>query len=44
MQIGLQAKGILQFELQFKGKASHGSLPWEGLNAVLQALQFHSNC
>jgi succinyl-diaminopimelate desuccinylase len=42
LQIGLQAKGILQFEIQFKGKASHGSRPWEGLNAVLQAMHFHS--
>lgn len=42
LQIGLQAKGILQFELQFKGQASHGSRPWEGVNAILQAMQFHS--
>lgn len=32
--IGLQAKGILRFELDSTGKSAHGSRPWEGINAI----------
>lgn len=34
LHIGLQAKGIIQLDIRVKGKASHGSRPWEGLNAI----------
>ena len=34
LHIGLQAKGIVQLDIKVKGKASHGSRPWEGLNAI----------
>ena len=40
LKIGLQAKGIIQFDVILKGKASHGSRPWEGINAIEQAFQF----
>ena len=40
LQIGLQAKGIIQFDMVLKGKSSHGSRPWEGTNAIEQAFLF----
>lgn len=40
LQIGLQAKGIIQFDVILKGKPSHGSRPWEGKNAIEQAFLF----
>ncbi|WP_277586232.1 M20 family metallopeptidase [Psychrobacillus antarcticus] len=40
LQIGLQAKGIIQFDVKLKGKSSHGSRPWEGNNAIEQAFLF----
>ena len=40
LQIGLQAKGIIQFDVKLKGKSSHGSRPWEGKNAIEQAFLF----
>ncbi|MER2171329.1 MAG: M20/M25/M40 family metallo-hydrolase [Psychrobacillus psychrodurans] len=40
LQIGLQAKGIIQFDVVLKGKPSHGSRPWEGKNAIEQAFLF----
>lgn len=40
LQIGLQAKGIIQFDVILKGKSSHGSRPWEGINAIEQAFLF----
>lgn len=40
LQIGLQAKGIIQFDVILKGKPSHGSRPWEGENAIEQAFRF----
>ncbi|HZG71535.1 MAG TPA: M20/M25/M40 family metallo-hydrolase, partial [Chondromyces sp.] len=38
--IGLQSKGILQFEVMVKGKPAHSSRPWEGENAVIKAVEF----
>ncbi|CAL29236.1 putative succinyl-diaminopimelate desuccinylase [Staphylococcus carnosus] len=35
--IGYKAKGILQADLHFTGKAAHGSRPWEGENAIVKA-------
>ncbi|QUG42844.1 M20/M25/M40 family metallo-hydrolase [Psychrobacillus sp. INOP01] len=40
LKIGLQAKGIIQFDVILKGKPSHGSRPWEGKNAIEQAFLF----
>jgi len=38
LRIGVQAKGVLAMRIQVCGKAAHGSMPWEGDNAVLKAL------
>jgi succinyl-diaminopimelate desuccinylase len=35
--IGLQAKGILQLDIEIRGRAAHGSRPWEGINAIEKA-------
>lgn len=40
LHIGLQAKGIVQLDVVLKGKSSHGSRPWEGINAIEQAFLF----
>lgn len=40
LKIGLQAKGIVQFDVILQGKSSHGSRPWEGNNAIEQAFLF----
>lgn len=40
LKIGLQAKGIIQFDVILKGKSSHGSRPWEGKNAIEEAFLF----
>ena len=40
VNIGLQAKGILQWDIHLKGKAAHGSRPWEGDNAIEKAILF----
>lgn len=36
--LGIQAKGILQMDIEIFGKSAHGSRPWEGENAVLKAM------
>ncbi|WP_342559908.1 M20/M25/M40 family metallo-hydrolase [Psychrobacillus sp. FSL W7-1457] len=40
VNIGLQAKGILQWDIHLKGKSAHGSRPWEGVNAIEKAMLF----
>lgn len=35
--IGVQAKGILQLDIDFLGKSAHGSRPWQGDNAIIKA-------
>jgi len=35
--LGIQAKGILQLDIEVRGKSAHGSRPWEGENAILKA-------
>lgn len=35
--IGVQAKGILQLDIDFFGKSAHGSRPWQGDNAIIKA-------
>jgi succinyl-diaminopimelate desuccinylase len=37
--IGVQAKGILQLDINFSGKSAHGSRPWQGDNAIIKAYQ-----
>lgn len=42
LQLGVQAKGVLHLDLQINGRAAHGSRPWEGENAILNAMEvFH---
>jgi succinyl-diaminopimelate desuccinylase len=38
LHIGVQAKGVLALRIEVRGKAAHGSTPWEGDNAVLKAV------
>ncbi|WP_163100783.1 M20 family metallopeptidase [Peribacillus alkalitolerans] len=40
--IGLQAKGILRLDVIIRGSSAHSSRPWEGNNAIEQALGFHN--
>jgi succinyl-diaminopimelate desuccinylase len=42
-QLGLavQAKGILQIDLEVTGHSAHGSRPWEGDNAILRAYNIY---
>lgn len=37
--IGLQAKGVLQMDIEIDGKPAHGSRPWEGINAIERAYE-----
>ncbi|HHV79550.1 MAG TPA: M20/M25/M40 family metallo-hydrolase [Firmicutes bacterium] len=39
--IAIQSKGVLQIELEVSGKAAHGSRPWEGENAIENALHLY---
>lgn len=39
--IGLQAKGILNIDIEVEGKPAHGSRPWEGINAIEKAWQVY---
>lgn len=41
LKVGLQSKGILHMDMVFKGKPAHGSRPWEGINAIEQAMKYH---
>jgi succinyl-diaminopimelate desuccinylase len=38
LHIGVQAKGVLGLRIEVRGKAAHGSTPWEGDNAVVKAV------
>ena len=38
MHIGIEAKGVLALRLEVGGTAAHGSTPWLGDNAVLNAI------
>lgn len=35
--VGVQAKGILQIDIDVFGKSAHGSRPWQGENAIIKA-------
>jgi succinyl-diaminopimelate desuccinylase len=37
MHVGVAAKGVLAVRLEVRGRAAHGSTPWEGDNAALKA-------
>jgi succinyl-diaminopimelate desuccinylase len=39
LDIALQAKGVLQLHIEVEGVSAHGSRPWLGRNAILQALR-----
>ncbi|MFL0499488.1 M20 family metallopeptidase [Staphylococcus arlettae] len=39
--IGIQAKGILQFNLTITGVAAHSSRPWEGTNAIAKSMAIY---
>ncbi len=38
MLIGVAAKGVLAVRIMVKGRAAHGSTPWEGDNAITKAI------
>lgn len=40
--IGVQAKGILQIDINVYGKSAHSSRPWEGDNAILNAYKIYN--
>ena len=40
--IGLQAKGILQLDIEVEGESAHGSRPWEGKNAIVKAYELYN--
>ncbi|MFA5577266.1 MAG: M20/M25/M40 family metallo-hydrolase [Tissierellaceae bacterium] len=37
LNIGVQSKGFMRVDIEFEGKAAHGSRPWEGHNAIEKA-------
>lgn len=39
LDIAVQAKGLLQLEIEIEGVAAHGSRPWLGDNAILNAVE-----
>lgn len=41
LKVGVQSKGVLHMDLAFKGKPAHGSRPWQGINAIENAMRFH---
>ncbi|WP_240376793.1 M20 family metallopeptidase [Bacillus piscicola] len=41
MGIGIQSKGVLQLDFDIRGKAAHGSRPWEGQNAIKKAYELY---
>ncbi|PAB59021.1 M20 family metallopeptidase [Anaeromicrobium sediminis] len=43
LNIGLQAKGILQIDMDIHGKSAHGSRPWQGVNAITKTLEIYNN-
>ncbi|SEA02508.1 succinyl-diaminopimelate desuccinylase [Thalassobacillus cyri] len=37
LNIAIQSKGVLQLDMVIEGKPAHGSRPWEGKNAIVEA-------
>jgi succinyl-diaminopimelate desuccinylase len=42
VDIGFQAKGILQIDIELSGSSAHGSRPWEGVNAIAKAFEVYN--
>lgn len=42
IDIGFQAKGILQIDIELAGSSAHGSRPWEGVNAITKAFEVYN--
>jgi succinyl-diaminopimelate desuccinylase len=42
-QIELSSKGITRYELTATGRAAHASKPWQGINAIDEAMAFVNN-
>lgn len=43
LKISVQSKGAYFIKINLKGKASHGSRPWLGENAILKAIQLYQD-
>ncbi|WP_232696008.1 M20 family metallopeptidase [Brevibacillus daliensis] len=43
LHIAVQAKGVLQLQIEVSGIAAHGSRPWLGKNAITRALENYQN-
>ena len=43
LHIGIEAKGVLALRLEITGRAAHGSTPWLGDNAILNAVNVFRN-
>ncbi|WP_067727515.1 M20 family metallopeptidase [Oceanobacillus damuensis] len=43
MGIAIQSKGVLQLDLVVQGKPAHGSRPWEGDNAIVNAYNLYED-
>ena len=41
LEIGVQSKGVLVVRVDVEGRSAHGSTPWLGDNAVLNAFQLY---
>ncbi|SFC87101.1 succinyl-diaminopimelate desuccinylase [Bacillus sp. OV322] len=41
--IALQAKGVMQTDIEISGKPAHGSRPWEGINAIEKAYEVYQH-
>ncbi|HEU0192845.1 MAG TPA: M20/M25/M40 family metallo-hydrolase [Gaiellales bacterium] len=41
LQVGVQAKGALVLTIEVEGRSAHGSTPWLGENAVLNAVELY---
>ncbi|MFD1705622.1 M20 family metallopeptidase [Siminovitchia sediminis] len=41
LNIGIECKGVIQLEIEVLGKAAHGSRPWLGENAIINAVNLY---
>ncbi|AYC30261.1 M20 family metallopeptidase [Paenisporosarcina cavernae] len=41
LELSIQSKGMVDLDINFHGKAAHGSRPWQGVNAIEMAYDFH---
>ena len=42
-QVAIAERAVIWIEVKFKGKASHGAMPWNGDNPIIKAAQFMTN-